>query len=1159
MKSLLPGRYMAAIVSICLLLGVVHWVGGAPVRQEPPPAAPASGGCANFSGYDPACDVNRDNQTNVLDLQLVALHWNSSGTWTSDGWLLNGNAGLNPALDYLGTSDGQPLVLRTNGVEALRIDPFGNVGVGVAAPHTRLTVQGNTAVTGTVVVSGQIGVGVTAPTTALDVRGRALIRGEDAPVSRGFTTANLNGPHAVFVLGQYAYVASLFNNNLAIFDISNPDAIAAKGFTATNLDSPTSVYVAGRYAYVTSAGNDRLAIFDVSNPNAIAAKGFSSANLDNPFSVFVSGRYAYVASNFNHRLAIFDISDPDAIVAKGFTSTNLSGPTAAVVSGQYAYVTSRYNNRLAVFDVSNPDAIVAKGFTNANLSSPERLHVAGRYAYVVSASNDRLAIFDVSDPNAIVARGFTDANLDNPTAVYVAGRYAYVTTGGNSRLAVFDVSNPDAIVAGGFSSANLNGPWGVAVAGPYAYVASSFNHSLAIFEISHLQAPALVSGHLQAGGLAVRDDVRVGNNLLVQGGLSVGPAGALLGGDTAIQGDLNVLGEISMTGSAVQRRVSGACADGSAIRVVNADGTVTCESDDNTTYSAGDGLELNGTEFRGKGTAYQNVVIVAKSGGDFTEIQAALNSITDAGATNRYLVWVGPGIYNERVTMKQYVDIEGAGELVTKITYTGDTGSDATVRGRSNAELRFLTVENTGGSTNATAIYNDGSSPRLLHVSAIASGGANNNHAVSNVNGSAAELIEVRATASGGVYSIGVYNATASSGLRLVNVTATASGASGTNYGVQNLISSPTLIRVTATASGGNVAAGVINGTSSPTISHSSLRASGAALNSYGLNNVASSGAYTVSVDNSEISGTTAAVLRDAEFTIRIGGSRLDGGPVAGSGGTLTCVNSFDGNGQPLGSDCAAAGLDYAGNTFLVTATGGVGIGVSAPSNQLHVAEAINGSADFGNHVVGIHNTSTGSTPDVLALKVGTTGNPGVGVNYITFLDGDGPSTLGSIEGNGAGSVQLSGAGNDFAEWLPRLDVNETLQPGDIVGVFGGRISKITAGAQAILVVSSNPIVAANAPTEGEEGGYARVAFVGQTLVKVRGPVQAGDFIVPSGRGDGVGLARPPAQLSLTDLGQIVGRAWGSASGAGVQQVKIVVGLPQATFNAALLMILAAR
>jgi hypothetical protein len=49
--------------------------------------------------------------------------------------------------------------------------------------------------------------------------------------------------------------------------------------------------------------------------------------------------------------------------------------------------------------------------------------------------------------------------------------------------------------------------------------------------------------------------------------------------------------------STIQARVTGTCPAGQAIRAIAMDGTVTCEVDDDTTYSAGPGLTLTGTTF----------------------------------------------------------------------------------------------------------------------------------------------------------------------------------------------------------------------------------------------------------------------------------------------------------------------------------------------------------------------------------------------------------------------------------------------------------------------------------------------------------------------------------------------------------------------------------
>jgi pectin methylesterase-like acyl-CoA thioesterase len=275
------------------------------------------------------------------------------------------------------------------------------------------------------------------------------------------------------------------------------------------------------------------------------------------------------------------------------------------------------------------------------------------------------------------------------------------------------------------------------------------------------------------------------------------------------------------------------------------------------------------------GSAYKNVVIVAKSGGDFTNIQSALDSITTAGDANRFLVYVAPGVYTEQVSMKPFVDIQGSGELTTKITYTGSVAPDTgTLIGANDAELRFLTVENTGGSNHAIAIYNSGSAPRLTHITASASGGTSANYGVFNV-ASSPKMTDMTASATGGAASYGVYSTTISSPT-MTNMTASASGATN-NVGVGSFNNSTlTMTNVTASASGGTI--------------------------SYGLDSNGSSWAV---VNNSKIAGVTATVLSYASSPVSIGASQLSGGLAAGiSGGTVICAGVYDENYTFYASTC---------------------------------------------------------------------------------------------------------------------------------------------------------------------------------------------------------------------------------------------------------------
>ncbi len=221
---------------------------------------------------------------------------------------------------------------------------------------------------------------------------------------------------------------------------------------------------------------------------------------------------------------------------------------------------------------------------------------------------------------------------------------------------------------------------------------------------------------------------------------------------------------------------------------------------------------------------------------------------------------------------------------------------------------------------------------------------------------------------------------------------------------------------------------------------------------------------------------------------------------------------------------------------------GGVGINTTNPSTSLHVKRDISGYADLENHVAAIENTSTDASPDVLMLKVNIE-NPNNGNNFITFSDST--KLVGAIEGNGSGGIQLNTSGGDFAEYLRKSNPNEALKPGDIVGLFSEGVSKKTENAQRLMVVSTAPAVLGNRPVNNINSAYAPVAFLGQVPVKVIGSFSAGDFIIPSGRADGIGIAVSPKAITPSQYASVIGRTLNSHKAKGLNEAIVMVGLPQ--------------
>jgi len=252
---------------------------------------------------------------------------------------------------------------------------------------------------------------------------------------------------------------------------------------------------------------------------------------------------------------------------------------------------------------------------------------------------------------------------------------------------------------------------------------------------------------------------------------------------------------------------------------------------------------------------YTRTVVVSPTGTpsqNGTALKNALSGITSASETNPYLLKIEPGVYDlgtaPGLTMKPWVDVEGSGEGITTLTAVGNMGwSDATVQGAPNAELRSLTVKNTGGADKAFAVHSTANPFRMTRVTAVASGGASYSRAVA-IDAGSVTLNQVTATASGNTSNLGVFN---SGTVTMDQVIVNSSGGSNIGVALQG------------------------NGSGAQIRNSRIVVGGGITINNFG--------------------------------SARVGASQLEGGSVSNAtanGATIKCVASYNANYDPLSANC---------------------------------------------------------------------------------------------------------------------------------------------------------------------------------------------------------------------------------------------------------------
>jgi hypothetical protein len=356
---------------------------------------------------------------------------------------------------------------------------------------------------------------------------------------------------------------------------------------------------------------------------------------------------------------------------------------------------------------------------------------------------------------------------------------------------------------------------------------------------------------------------------------------------------------------------------------------------------AGDGAAL--TNLNAQPRLVRTLVVgpVGTAAENGTALLAALASITTAAPASPWLLKLEPGYYSVApgaLVMKPYVDLEGSGERTTHVIATGSANNaTGTLRTADNAAVRHLGIESSGGAAYAKAVYVSGTSPTLLHVAFVDAGattgnaplvsdctisafgtGTSNSYGFLAIGQVFPRVERTMSTAQGGNFATAYWNFQSNS--TLVAVRGYAYGAAGNvalaSVAGQNFVTDSELTAYGAVSYGASGSSGSFVGIHRSLVSAENVGALNDASNmiigrsqvgsfasgGLGLQNVASSGAFTVSIDASDVYGSGRTISSSAPFTILVGGTKLNG-PLP-AGGTRTCVASYTGAYTPVSATC---------------------------------------------------------------------------------------------------------------------------------------------------------------------------------------------------------------------------------------------------------------